>query len=122
MTEKEAIEELKYDHNELGKGIPCDTSWGIAIDEAYGMAIKALEEIEQYRKIGTMEECREAREKQVPKKPDYEGNGYDDKGKLVYDIWICPSCGERYEVDYDDYEHCPKCGQVIDWSEEDETD
>ena len=29
MTENEAIEELKYDYNELGKAIPCDTSWGI---------------------------------------------------------------------------------------------
>ena len=28
MTENEAIEELKYDCNELGKAIPCDTSWG----------------------------------------------------------------------------------------------
>ena len=28
MTESEAIEELKYDCNELGKAIPCDTSWG----------------------------------------------------------------------------------------------
>ena len=27
MTESEAIEELKYDCNELGKAIPCDTSW-----------------------------------------------------------------------------------------------
>jgi hypothetical protein len=29
MTENEAIEELKYDCNELGKAIPCDTSWGM---------------------------------------------------------------------------------------------
>ena len=28
MTESEAIEELKYDCNELGKAIPCETSWG----------------------------------------------------------------------------------------------
>lgn len=27
MTVDEAIEELKYDCNELGKAIPCDTSW-----------------------------------------------------------------------------------------------
>ena len=27
VTESEAIEELKYDCNELGKAIPCDTSW-----------------------------------------------------------------------------------------------
>lgn len=43
MTESEAIEELKYDCNELGKAIPCDTSWGYSFENAYGMAIKALE-------------------------------------------------------------------------------
>lgn len=58
-------------------------------------------------------------EKTTPKKPEYEGDGYY-KGEIVYDTWICPSCGERYEVDYHDYEYCPKCGQHIDWGEEDE--
>lgn len=61
----------------------------------------------------------EALEKQKPKKPDLEGDGYAD-GQLVYDTWICPCCGKRYEVDYDDYNHCPECGQAIDWSKEDE--
>lgn len=60
-------------------------------------------------------------EKTTPKKPEYEGDGYY-KGEIVYDTWICPSCGERYEVDYHDYEYCPKCGQRIDWSEEDGQD
>lgn len=35
---------------------------------AHHMAIKALEEIEQYHVIGTVEECREAMEKQKEKK------------------------------------------------------
>ena len=57
-------------------------------------------------------------EKQIPKRPDYEGDGYDDKGNLIYDTWICPNCGcKDYEVDYDDFEHCPNCGQALDWSE-----
>lgn len=53
-----------------------------------------------------------ALEKQIPKTPDYEGDGYAD-GKLVCDTWICPCCGKRYEVDYDDYNFCPNCGQAI---------
>lgn len=57
MTENEAIEELKYDCNELGKAIPCDTSWGKSFENAYAMAIKALKEVQQYRAIGTPEEC-----------------------------------------------------------------
>ena len=116
------------------------------------MAIQALEEVQQFRKIGTVEECRksveicksmigrnitpenmeeymkfedecisegftfnsllEAREKQTAKRPDYEGDGYSD-GQLVYDTWICPSCGKHCEVDYDSYDYCPNCGQKI---------
>lgn len=57
MTENEAIEELKYDCNEIGKAIPCDTSWGESFENAYAMAINALKEVQQYRAIGTPEEC-----------------------------------------------------------------
>lgn len=62
MTENEAIEELKYDCNEIGKAIPCDTSWGKSFENAYAMAINALEEVQQYRAIGTPEECRKSLE------------------------------------------------------------
>ena len=72
----------------------------------------ALSTLNDYRKIGTPEECRAAVEKQTPKRPDYEGDGYAD-GQLVYDTWICPCCGKRYEVDYDNYDCCPKCGQKL---------
>lgn len=60
-----------------------------------------------------------ALEKQIPKKPDFEGDGYWN-GQLVYDTWICPNCEKRYEVDYEEYDHCPYCGQKIDWSEVEE--
>lgn len=58
----------------------------------------------------------EALEKQTPKSPGYEGDGYAD-GELVYDTWICPNCGKYYEVYFDDYGYCPMCGQAIDWKE-----
>lgn len=58
----------------------------------------------------------EALEKQIPKIPNYEGDGYYN-GELVYDTWICPCCGKDYEVEYDDYKYCPECGQAIDWCE-----
>lgn len=76
-----------------------------------------LIELQEYRKLGTVKECWEAREKQIAKTPDYEGDGYAD-GELVYDTWICPNCGEYYEVGYDNQDYCPKCGQHIqheDW-------
>ena len=72
-----------------------------------------LKMLSEYRKNGTVEEFREAVEKQKPKMPDYEGDGYADE-EMVYDTWICPNCGKKYEVDYDDYKHCPNCGQAID--------
>lgn len=80
--------------------------------QACEIAVKALEEVQQYRQIGTVQEFRAAMEKQTAKKPDYEGDGYSE-GQLVYDTWICPCCGQHYEVDYDSYDYCPNCGQKI---------
>lgn len=25
----------------------------------------------------------------------------------------CPNCGEKYEIEYDEYEYCPNCGQHL---------
>lgn len=61
---------------------------------------------------------KQALEKQIPKRPDFEGDGYDENGMIILDTWICPCCEEKYETDYDHYDHCPNCGQKIDWSEE----
>lgn len=58
-----------------------------------------------------------ALEKQIPKKPTYVGDGYAPDGTFVWDEWICPNCGSRYELEYDEYNFCPNCGQAIDWSE-----
>lgn len=103
MIIEQAIEELKSDRElyegdivYAGDGTP-DGDLMLALD----MGIAALK-------------------KQIPKKPDFEGDGYDDKGNIIYDTWICPCCEERYEVYYDNYKHCPNCGQALDWSDTDE--
>lgn len=107
MTGQEAMNVLeKYTDDTLSP----------VVVEVHRMAITALEEIKQYRAIGTVEECQEAVEKQRAKKPNLEGDGYAD-GHMVYDTWICPCCGISYEIDFDDYKYCPDCGQRIDWSE-----
>lgn len=72
-------------------------------------------EYKNYRAIGTIEECSIAVEKQIPKEPIYDGDGYAPDGTFVWDDWLCPNCDSRYEVDYDDYDYCPNCGQRIDW-------
>lgn len=52
----------------------------------------------------------EALEKQIPKKPvDYEECGVER-----YKTGRCSCCGE-FVIQH--YKHCPKCGQIIDWSE-----
>lgn len=69
--------------------------------------------LEEYEDTGLdPEQIRELKERDTAKVPDYEGDGYAD-GQMVYDTWICPNCGEHYEVDYDDYDFCQKCGQRI---------
>lgn len=74
--------------------------------------IAMIKEAEQYRAIGTLDEFHKAKEKRTPMQPDVEGDGEAD-GFPVYDTWICPSCGEAYEISYDDHDFCPKCGQKI---------
>ena len=72
------------------------------------------------RKIEDCNTAIEALEKQLPKKPTYEGDGYAPDGTFIWDEWLCPNCGSVYEVDYDDYSYCPNCGQRIDREEEEE--
>lgn len=87
--------------------------------QAVDVAVKTLEEIQQYREIGTVEECREGAEKQKPKKPIVGADfmvGRDDNGEPIWDSdYACPECGLGIA---DEYICCPYCGQVIDWGEE----
>jgi hypothetical protein len=127
MTENEAIKEFQQN---------IDMPFGSNISrEASELAIQALEEVQQYQKIGTpeelqdmknnyfealsdwrqyhkigtLEECRTAIEKQIPKKPDFT----EDK-----EFALCPCCNGKGLFDKQKY--CDNCGQKIDWSEESE--
>lgn len=119
------VEELKQ-YRVIGTHEECQTAM-----ELYKEMHKrkfTLETVEEYMKIEdecvrknfTFKSLLESREKQTPKKPDLEGDGYGDDGVLIYDTWICPCCGKRYEIDYEEYDYCPNCGQAIDWSSRNE--
>ncbi len=73
----------------------------------------AISELAAYEDTDlTPPEIMELKERNTPKEAIYEGDGYSDE-EMVYDTWICPNCGAKYEVDYDDYDFCPDCGQMI---------
>ena len=101
-------------------------------DYAIEEAIKALEEVQQYREIGTVEECRKAVEKQKAKKPiwkhdigivhkDY-ADGHGETVEEKWADWVCPNCGWFVGEQYIPRRHnqrksnyCSRCGQKINW-------
>lgn len=110
MTPEQAISRIKA-HMEIHK---LKEPQAVYTTEALNMAICALKEVQQYRGIGTVEECREAREKQIPKEciidscPDHTH-------------YKCPSCGQ---IELSIYKHgfprlgkitkyCENCGQAL---------
>lgn len=58
-----------------------------------------------------METAIEALEKQTPKKPIKS-----DREIRYCEVWKCPKCGFEWSSRVVDF--CYKCGQAIDWSEE----
>ena len=68
--------------------------------------------------IECLEMSKQALEKQIPKKPNLQGDGYAD-GELVYDYAECPVCGCDFEEESNCWgcKFCPDCGQALDWSD-----
>ena len=84
MTENEAIEELLYQEDMRGKGIDYQVN-----NLVIAASVKALREIQQYKAIGTAEECREAMEKQRGKKPLIKSK---NKGKIQIGDYVYVKC------------------------------
>ena len=102
MTLEEAIEILE-EVKELDDTL---YAYNAAYMEALEVAISTLKEVQQYREIGTVEECRDAVEKQKPKKPH---RNY----KKFSGLWC--KCGWYLgQKQCLDIKYCPNCGQAID--------
>lgn len=91
MTEQKAIKNLKHLFSEYELGLPNTDSL-----ETLQLVISALEEIQQYRKLGTVEELKEAREKQT-----------SIDRELINGEYFCPRC--KYIMRRPGY--CRNCGQ-----------
>lgn len=70
-----------------------------------------LEELKEYRTIGTQDEFRSAIEKQKERKTIK----YDKKALWDY---ACPKCGEPLIKTNYEYKYCDMCGQKLDWGDE----
>lgn len=122
MTENEAIKKLEPYLDGIDSDLTfmelfykdVDRSEYLADRDAFTTAISALKEIQRYREIGTVEECREVREKQKAKKcvidscPDHTH-------------YKCPSCGKIQMSEYKRgirilgriTNFCDNCGQGL---------
>lgn len=90
------------------------------ICEACGKEYRNKKSCEAHEKTHYKLDCKEIeeiKEKNTPKNPRLEGDGYAPDGSFVWDTWFCPNCGSAYEVDCEKYNYCPDCGQKIDWEE-----
>ena len=94
MTENEAIKVIN-DKYETFFALSTTNVFDIAM----ATAIKALEEIQQYRAIGTVEEVKVLKEKSEPKKPIIHGLGQR----------YCPIC----KCGGADHFYCARCGQKL---------
>lgn len=101
MTESKAREMLAK-HYELLR-----ESWkpypDIKVLDAIRVAISSIDKIQQYRAIGTIEECREAMEKQKGKKEVLESY-------CGFNSYECPVCGADVNCRN---KYCHRCGQKL---------
>lgn len=107
MTENEAIKELNERIELIEKDYKKEAR---EYKEVLETAVKALTEIKQYRAIGTIEEYREARERQKTVKNPIARN---EQRK----IYMC-QCGNTRITTMDDF--CCICGRAFSWERDDE--
>ena len=119
MTENEAKKNIIAYASIEAENLP--VGMGIAFDTA----IQVLEEVQQYRQIGTVEECHEAVEKKTAKKPEFVDTRFMNNGKHISDgcqlqkCYKCPNCNQHIFHVWDDELYCKYCGQLLDWRDED---
>ena len=96
MTENEVIKKILY----MGVGRS-------GIENENSKIAQALNELMEYRAIGTIEEFKALKEKSVAKKPRFYAHNY-----------YCTECGNlvgNNEFEWQRFLYCDNCGQKLDW-------
>lgn len=84
--------------------------------KSHGTIGQVINSCAEYEEIGTVEECREAVEKQKAKKPicvnykDYVDK--IDNAEFLEDSYWCPNCKTNLRSG----KYCNRCGQKLDWN------
>lgn len=88
--------------------------------------LEHLQELEKYKSIGTVEDCKESVERMKPNKAEFVDTRFRHHGKNVSDgcsldkCYKCPNCNSHIFHVFDSESHCKFCGQSIDWNESEE--
>ena len=114
--------------------------------EALEVALSVLREIQNYRKLGTLEELARVKKyidlakkhgtigEMIDECAEYESIGTVEKCREAiekhrpkkprdieydYSYFVCPNCGEGIYVseDFESHKFCLNCGQAIQWDE-----
>lgn len=84
--------------------------------KAHGTIGRVIDSCAEYEEIGTVEECREAVEKQKPEKPEiYTDTIQTISTSFNRDVYLCSRCGQFIgNIDDELPRYCNCCGQRID--------
>ena len=117
MDYQEAIEYMrKESHNQ------CVNSEG---QDAYIIAVSAMQELQEYKQLGTLEEVRDAVYRREPLKikiGEKYNKGYMSKAYFCNHCnkFICFKGIEKSTTICHTYLFCNNCGQKLDWGESNE--
>jgi hypothetical protein len=110
VTENEAVEYLLSRYLVVGSPVNPPKEECEKHNDVLDLAITALEAIQQYRAIGTIDELQALKEKTIAEKPLIVP--IDDT--CLHQEYRCPSCNEWLADILKPY-RC-KCGKLLDWS------
>ena len=112
------VEEVEQNARDLKRQIEHSERLAEVLKATQNLLEKRERLLKEYCKIGTVEECREAVEKQKPKEPTVLKQQHSD-------FYNCPKCGRnlilKCGTDWfggQHYKSCPNCGQAIQWDED----